>query len=66
MLQDYNRTSKGTERIQPWTMELRDRAKNKNVKTVDNNTLQGYQVREVFKSIFTGIDFENSLPSLQV
>jgi hypothetical protein len=22
MLQDYNRTSKGTERIQPWTMEI--------------------------------------------
>ena len=64
-LQDYNRTSKGTERIQPaangdWKRPL---GQNKNLEQIigEQFSLQGnFSTGKVKHQLFTGMDFENS------
>ncbi|MDI1303732.1 MAG: TonB-dependent receptor, partial [bacterium] len=63
--QDYNRTSKGTERIQPalngdWTRPL---GQNRNLEQIigEQFSLQGnFTTGKVKHQLFTGMDFENS------
>ncbi|MEO8235421.1 MAG: TonB-dependent siderophore receptor, partial [Flavobacterium sp.] len=68
--QDYNRTSKGTERVQPseaiatygnWSRPL---GENKNLEQITSQqiSLQGsFFTDKVKHQLFTGVDFENSL-----
>lgn len=63
--QDYNRISKGTERIQPdadgnWNRPL---GQNKNLEQILGNqlSLQGcFKIGKIKNQLFSGIDFENS------
>ena len=63
--QDYTRTSKGTERVQPdadgnWNRPL-GQTRNEEIITAQQFSLQGnFKTGQIKHQLFTGVDFENS------